>query len=106
MFIPLAPTTSTHSSPSPSTSPLDDGITTVKHYIYIHTNLNAREPMTQPRCTTAIGKTTSNANPTVSTPAPILTDTVQKSVDTAAEAIAYTQRSKINLYARTSEKNT
>ena len=39
MFIPLAPTTSTSSSPSPSplTSPLDDGITTVKHYIYIHT---------------------------------------------------------------------
>ena len=39
MFIPLAPTTSTPSSPSPLplTSPLDDGITTVKHYIYIHT---------------------------------------------------------------------
>ena len=40
MFIPLAPTTSTTTSssplPSPSTSPLDDGITTVKHYIYIH----------------------------------------------------------------------
>ena len=35
MFIPLAPTTSTPSSPSPS--PLDDGITTVKHYIYVHT---------------------------------------------------------------------
>ena len=30
MFIPYAPTTSTPSSPSP----LDDGITTVKHYIY------------------------------------------------------------------------
>ena len=42
MFIPLAPTTSTISTPSsptpsPLTSPLDDGITTVKHYIYIHT---------------------------------------------------------------------
>ena len=39
MFIPLAPTTSTTSSsplPSPSTSPLDDGITTVGHYIYVH----------------------------------------------------------------------
>ena len=42
MFIPLAPTTSTIStpsspSPSPLTSPLDDGITTVRHYIYVHT---------------------------------------------------------------------
>ena len=44
--------------------------------------------MPPPRCTTAIGKTTSNANPTVSTPAPVLTDAVQKCVDTAAEAIA------------------
>ena len=46
------------------------------------------EPMPPPRCTNAIGKTTSNANPTVSTPAPVLTDAVQKCVDTAAEAIA------------------
>ena len=42
------------------------------------------EPMTPPRSTTIIGKTTSNANPT----APVLTDTVQKCVDTAAEVIA------------------
>ena len=46
------------------------------------------EPMTPPRSTSSIGKTTSNANPTVSTPAPVLTDAVQKCVDTAAEAIA------------------
>ena len=46
------------------------------------------EPMPPPRHTTAIGKTTSNANPTVSTPAPVLTDAVKKCVDTAAEAIA------------------
>ena len=46
------------------------------------------EPMPPPRHTTAIGKTTSNANPTVPTPAPVLTDAVQKCVDTAAEAIA------------------
>ena len=78
---------STPSSPSPSTSPLDDGITTVKHYIYIHTTTTP-EPMPPPRCTTAICKTTSNASPTVSTPAPVLTDAVQKCVDTAAEAIA------------------
>ena len=44
--------------------------------------------MTPPRRTTAIGKTTSNANPTVSTPALVLTDAVQRCVDTAAEAIA------------------
>ena len=42
MFIPLASTTSASSSPSPSTPPLDDSITTVKHYIYIHTTLNPR----------------------------------------------------------------
>ena len=42
VFIPLASTMSASSSPSLSTSPLDDGITTVKHYIYIHTNLNPR----------------------------------------------------------------
>ena len=44
--------------------------------------------MIPPRSTTSIGMTTSNANPTVSTPAPVLTDAVQRCVDTAAEAIA------------------
>ena len=78
---------SASSSPSPSTSPLDDGITTVKHYIYIHTNLNPRTNDTTKKyhyhC-----KTTSNANPTAFTPAPVLTYAVQRCVDTAAEAIA------------------
>ena len=46
------------------------------------------EPMTPPRSTTSIGMTISNANPTVSTQAPVLTDAVQRCVDTAAEAIA------------------
>ena len=46
------------------------------------------EPMTPPRSTTVIGITTSNANPTVSTPAPVHTDAVQRCVDTAAESIA------------------
>ena len=45
-------------------------------------------PPPKQRHTTTIGKTTSNANPTVSTPAPVLTDAVQKCVHTAAEAIA------------------
>ena len=46
------------------------------------------EPMTPPRSTTSIGMTTSNANPTVSTTAPVLRDAVQRCVDTAAEVIA------------------
>ena len=51
--------------------------------------------MTPPRCTTAIGKKTSNANPTVSTPAPVLTDAVQRCVDTAAEAIATHRKARL-----------
>ena len=98
MFIPLAPTTSTISilsspSPSPLTSPLDDGITTVRHYIYIHTQNPG--PMPPPRGTTSTGRRTSNANPIVSTPAPVLTDAVQKCVDTAAEAIAIHKEAKL-----------
>ena len=42
--------------------------------------------MLLPKSTTAIGMTTSNANPTVSTTTPVITDNVQKCVDTAAEA--------------------
>ena len=52
-----------------------------------------------------IGMTTSNANPTVSTTAPVLTDAVQRCVDTAAEAIGNSQGSKINLLARPSQEN-
>ena len=51
--------------------------------------------MPPPRFTTSIGKKTSNANPTVSTPAPVLTDAVQKCVDTAAEAIATHREAKL-----------
>ena len=51
--------------------------------------------MPPPRCITSIGKKTSNANPTVSTPAPVLTDAVQKCVDTAAEAIATHKEAKL-----------
>ena len=53
------------------------------------------EPMPPPRHTTSTGKRTSNANPTVSTPAPVLTDAVQKCVDTAAEAIATHREAKL-----------
>ena len=54
--------------------------------------------MTPPRSTTSTGRTTSNANPTVSTPAPVLTDAFQKCVHTAAEAIA-THREAKSVYA-------
>ena len=53
------------------------------------------EPMPPPRSTTSTGRRTSNANPTVSTPAPVLTDAVQKCVDTAAEAIATHREAKL-----------
>ena len=59
------------------------------------TTIKTTEPMPPPRRTTAIGKTTSNVNPTVSTPAPVLTDAVQKCVDTAAEAIAIHREAKM-----------
>ena len=49
---------------------------------------STQEPITPPRSTTSIGMTTSNANPTVSTTAPVLSDAVQRCVDTAAEVIA------------------
>ena len=49
---------------------------------------STQEPMTPPRSTTSNGMTTSNANPTVSTTAPVLSDAVQRCVDTAAEVIA------------------
>ena len=52
-------------------------------------------PMPPPRSTTSTGRRTSNANPTVSTPAPVLTDAVQKCVDTAAEAIATHKEAKL-----------
>ena len=48
------------------------------------------EQMLPPKSTTAIGMTTSNANPTVSTTTPVITDVVQKCVDTAAETTTST----------------
>ena len=55
---------------------------------FTSTPTSTPEQMPPPRSTTAIGMTTSNANPTVSTPAPVLTDAVQKCVDTSAKVIA------------------
>ena len=52
-------------------------------------------PIPPPRSTTSTGRRTSNANPTVSTPALVLTDAVQKCVDTAAEAIATHREAKL-----------
>ena len=56
---------------------------------------STQEPMTPPRNTTSIGMTTSNANPTVSTTAPVLSDAVQRCVDTAAEVIATHRESRL-----------
>ena len=52
-------------------------------------------PMPPPRNTTSTVRRTLNATPTVSTPAPVLTDAVQKCVDTAAEAIATHREAKL-----------
>ena len=52
-------------------------------------------PMPPPRSITSTGRTTLNATPTVSTPAPVLADAVQKCVDTAAEAIATHREAKL-----------
>ena len=51
--------------------------------------------MTPPRHTTAIGMTASNSNPTVSTPAPVLTDAVERCVDTAAKVIATHRKARL-----------
>ena len=53
------------------------------------------EPLTPPRSTTSTGMTTSNANPTVSTTTPVLSDAVQRCVDTATEAIATNREARI-----------
>ena len=50
------------------------------------TPISTPEQILPPKSTTAITKTTSNANPIVSTTTPVLTDVVQKCVDTVAEA--------------------
>ena len=57
---------------------------------------STQEPLTPPRSTTSTGMTTSNANPTVSTTAPVFSDAVQRCVDTAAEAIATNREARIN----------
>ena len=54
------------------------------------TPISTLEQMLLPKSTTSIGMTTSNANPNVSTTTPVLTDVVQKCVDTAAEATTST----------------
>ena len=51
--------------------------------------------MPPPESTTSTGRRTPYANPTISTPTPILTDAVQKYVDTAAGAIATHREAKL-----------
>ena len=104
MFIPLASTTSTSSSPSPSTSPLDDGITTVKYYIYIHTNLNPRTHDTTKtfHCNWQDNiKCQSHCIYTSTCPYRCCPEMCRY----CRRGNSYSQRGKIDLYARTSEKD-
>ena len=54
------------------------------------TPISTPAQMLLPKSTTAIGMTTANANPTVSTTTPVITDVVHKCVDTTAEATTST----------------
>ena len=95
---------STSSSPSPSTSPLDDDITTVKHYIYIHTNLNPRTDATTKtyHCNWQDSiKCQSHCIYTSTCPYRCCPEMCRY----CSRGDSYTQRSKIDLYARTSEKD-
>ena len=108
MFIPLAPTTSTMStpsslSPSPLTSPLDDGITTVKHYIYVHT----QKPRTN--ATTKMYHFSWQENIKCKSHC-IYTSTCPyrccpEVCGYCSRSNSYTQGSKIGLYARTSKED-
>ena len=53
------------------------------------------DPKSLPESTTAIGKKTSNEEPTASIQTPVLTDVVQKCVDTVAEVIATSQIARL-----------
>ena len=60
------------------------------------TVISTQEPLTPPTSTTSTGMTTSNAIPTVTTTTPVLTDAVQRCVNTAAEAIATNREARIS----------
>ena len=60
------------------------------------TVISTQEPLTPPTSTTSTGMTTSNAIPTVTTTTPVLSDAVQRCVNTAAEAIATNREARIN----------
>ena len=99
-------TTSTPSSPSPSplTSPLDDGITTVKHYIYVHTT---QKPKTN--ATTEMYYFNWQENIKCKSLC-IYTSTCPyrccpEVCGYYSRGNSYTQGSKIGLYARTSEED-
>ena len=104
MFIPLVSTMSTSSSPSPSTLPLDDGITAVKHYNYIHTNLNPRTNDTTKKyhCNWQDIKCQSHCIYTSTCPYRCCPEICGY----CCRGNSYSKRSKIDLYVRTSKKNT
>ena len=53
------------------------------------------DPKPPPGSTISTGMKTSNAEPTASTQTPVLTDAVQRCVDTAAEVIATHQNARL-----------
>ena len=99
MFIPLAPTTSTPSSPSPSTltSPLDDGITTVKHYLYIHTH--------KPRTNATTKKYYFNCNSHCIYASTCPYRCCPEMCGYCSRSNSYTQGGQVSLHARTSEED-
>ena len=103
MFIPLAPTTPPSSSPLPSTTPLDDGITTVKHYIYIHTQ--------KPRTNATTKKYYFNWQEDIKCKSHcIYTSTCPyrccpEMCGYCSRSNSYTQRSQVSLYAGNSEED-
>ena len=101
IFIPLAPTTSTSSSSSPS--PLDDGITN-SQALHLCPHPKTQGLMPPPRNTTSTGRTTSNV-PTVSTPAPVLNRCCPEVCGYCSRSNSYTQGSQVSFYAGNSEED-
>ena len=101
MFIPLAPTTSTPSSPSPS--PLDDGITRVKHYIYVHTQKPRTNATTKKYYFNWQENITCNSHCIYSSTCPYRC--CPEVCGYCSRSNSYTQRSQVNLYAGNSEED-
>ena len=108
MFIPLAHTTSTMSTPSsptppPLTLPLDDGITTVKHYIYVHTQKPKTNATTKKYYFNWQENIKCNSHCIYASTCPYRW--CPEVCGYCSRSNSYTQGSKIGIYARTSEED-